>query len=126
MNNFNFPKRKSKPSVILIKENKESADVETKNIFKSVKFQSPEKEGNTENNGIDHTDITECKSVNERCLLECVRVQCITAGNKNEPWKKRSSALLKSFWSEFQKVRTYGIAYTVMTCNCMMRYNYML
>ena len=34
----------------------------------------------------------------ERCLAECARVQQLTAGNTNEPWRKRSSALLKACW----------------------------
>jgi hypothetical protein len=33
----------------------------------------------------------------EKCLMECIRTQELTASNTNEPWKKRSSALLKAF-----------------------------
>lgn len=33
----------------------------------------------------------------EKCLLECCRVQQLTTGNINEPWKKRSRGLLKAF-----------------------------
>lgn len=33
----------------------------------------------------------------EKCFLECSRVQQLTTGNINEPWKKRSRGLLKSF-----------------------------
>ena len=112
--------------MIIIKAKKESTEAEDKNILKSVKFLSPGKEGNSENSGIDHIDVKECKSVNERCLLECVRIQGITAGNKNEPWKKRSSALLKSFWLEFQKVRTYGIVNTLTIYDFTMSYHVMV
>jgi hypothetical protein len=38
----------------------------------------------------------------DRCICECVRVQQLTAGNTNEVWKKRSSSLLKGFWTFFQ------------------------
>ena len=31
----------------------------------------------------------------ERCFLECVRIQQQTSGNQNEPWRKRSTMLLK-------------------------------
>mmetsp|Transcript_2013 Transcript_2013/g.3174 ORF Transcript_2013/g.3174 Transcript_2013/m.3174 type:complete len:616 (-) Transcript_2013:1-1848(-) len=33
----------------------------------------------------------------ERCLMECARVQQLTAGNVNETWKKRSTCILRSF-----------------------------
>ena len=33
----------------------------------------------------------------ERCIMECVRVQQLTAGNANENWKRRSSTIIKSF-----------------------------
>ena len=33
----------------------------------------------------------------ERCLLECCRIQQLTAGNINEPWKKRSSSVVRAF-----------------------------
>ena len=56
----------------------------------------------------DNIDINfeEYKSISERCLLECAKIQQLTAGNKNEPWKRRSVVLLKAFWEEFQKVST--------------------
>ena len=43
-------------------------------------------------------------SMAERCFLECVRVQQQTSGNQNEPWRKRSTTLLKGIWTEFEKL----------------------
>ena len=34
----------------------------------------------------------------DRCLSECVRVQQLTCGNANEPWRKRSSSILRAAW----------------------------
>lgn len=38
----------------------------------------------------------------ERCLCECIRIQHLTSGNTNEPWKKRSGAISRAFWKYFQ------------------------
>jgi len=43
------------------------------------------------------------KSIQDRCVCECVRVQQLSAGNMNEVWKKRSTGLLKGFWTFFDK-----------------------
>ena len=40
----------------------------------------------------------------ERCFLECVRVQQQTSGHQNEPWRKRSTVLLKGIWAELEKL----------------------
>ena len=45
-----------------------------------------------------------CASNAERCFVEAARVQQQTAANPNEPWRKRSTSLLKGFWGEFQKI----------------------
>lgn len=34
----------------------------------------------------------------DRCLAECTRVQQLTCGNANEPWRKRSGSILKAAW----------------------------
>ena len=39
----------------------------------------------------------------EKCLMECIRTQELTASNTNEPWKKRSSSLLKAFMTYSMK-----------------------
>lgn len=43
-------------------------------------------------------------SFSERCLLECIRVQQLTAGNINEPWKKRTSSLVRAFMAYTEPV----------------------
>lgn len=49
-------------------------------------------------------DSESCQSFTDRCIIECARVQQLTAGDQGEIWRKRSSCLLKAAWIEFQKV----------------------
>jgi hypothetical protein len=49
-------------------------------------------------------DSETCRSITDRCIVECARVQQLTAGDQSEVWKKRSSCLLNASWIEFQKV----------------------
>jgi len=42
------------------------------------------------------------RSIADRCMCECARVQQLTSGNTNEVWRKRSSSLLKAFWTLFE------------------------
>ena len=35
----------------------------------------------------------------EKCLMECIRTQEMTASNLNEPWRKRTSTIIKQFMS---------------------------
>ena len=108
MNSFNFPKQKNKSITTLVKNKNTVNEAENKDVIKSVKFITVENEINNEiDDKNNQNEIDECKSISEKCLLECVKIQNITAGNKNESWKKRSTIILKSFWSEFQKVCTY-------------------
>lgn len=41
----------------------------------------------------------------ERCLLECMRLQQLTADNPNEAWKKRSTCLMKAFMNYTNPLR---------------------
>lgn len=50
----------------------------------------------------------ESKSFAERCLVECIRTQQLTCGNANEPWRKRSSAILKAFWTYYEQRQSDG------------------
>lgn len=43
------------------------------------------------------------RSIQDRCICECIRVQQLSGGNMNEVWKKRGTAILKGFWAFFEK-----------------------
>lgn len=53
------------------------------------------------------------RSIQDRCICECARVQQLTSGNTNEVWRRRSSSLLKAFWTLFENIGPESYFYAV-------------